>query len=290
MNRQVNGKGFWRWRMLLIGLLALVASGCAVRFVYNQLDWLIPWYLEDYIALEGAQKPLFKSRLKNYLAWHRQEQLPRYADFLEEVAVYAERGLGRAEVEAIQQRTKLFAQALIDRLQPDMIELFALASDDQVTRLFRKFDEDNARAAKNYLGVSTRKQQQQQVKEAIHYVERWTGSLRKDQRQLVEEWGRGYEPMGQALAETQLAWQQEFHRILLLRQQKDAYESAFKALLANPEFGRTPALQQMLDRNEQSAISLYLQLDKSLDQGQRAQMVKKLRRYAADFRRLSSQR
>jgi len=34
-------------RALLVLLLTLSLSGCGVRFLYNQLDWLIPWQLRD---------------------------------------------------------------------------------------------------------------------------------------------------------------------------------------------------------------------------------------------------
>ncbi len=276
-------------RLLLVSALVLLASGCAVRFVYNQLDWLVPWYLDDYIALEGPQKQLFESRLDAYLQWHRREQLPLYAEFLEDVAGRAKRGLKPSDIATIQRRTEELAQAMVIQLQPDMIELFAMASDKQVEKLFRKFAEDDARFRKEYLEVSAREQRRQRAKEALLYVERWTGSLRKEQRKMIDDWSQSYELMAEELLETRTAWQQEFRRILDMRQDRPAYEAAFKQLLANPTFGRSDALQQKYDRNEQAVIALYLQLDHSLSPDQRTRMVKKLRSYADDFRHLAKQ-
>lgn len=277
-------------RGVVLGLVcALVLSGCAVRFVYNQLDWLVPWYLEDYIELEGPQKQLFKSRLEDYLAWHRSAQLPQYADFLDQVAAQAERGLSRADIDAIQSRTEALAQAMVDRLQPDMIELFALASDEQVAKLFKKFAEDDARYKKEYLDVSISEQRKQRAKEAQHYAERWTGSLSKDQVRLIRHWSRSFDPMGEEFFATRKAWQAEFQRILQMRHDRPAYDQAFARLLATPTFGRSDGMQQKLDRNQQALVDLYLALDKSLSQGQRDHMVKKLRSYAEDFRVLAKQ-
>ena len=274
----------------LVALLCgLLLAGCAVRFVYNQLDWLVPWYLEDYIELEGPQEKLFEARLEAYLAWHRQEQLPIYADFLESVADAAEQGLTEADIASIQARTQSLAQTLIDKLEPDMMDLFAMASDKQVQSLFKKFASDNEQYRKDVLEVSVDKQRRQRGKEAQHYVERWTGSLDKQQRQLIDDWSQSYEIMGEELFETQLAWQGEFHRILDLRHDKPVYEKAFRALLDNPEFGRSAALQQKLDQNERAVVQLYLQLDQSLTKSQRQHMVKKLRSYAEDFRALARQ-
>lgn len=277
------------WRGLVIGVLALLMAGCAVRLVYNQLDWLVPWYLDDYIELEGPQEKLFKSRLESYLQWHRREQLPQYADFLEEVAAQAEKGLTREQIAAIQLRTEELAQAMVDRLQPDMIELFAMASDQQVDQLFKKFEEGNERYRKDYLEASPKEQRKQRAREARKYVERWTGSLNKDQRQLIRDWSRSYELMGPELAETRLAWQREFRRILELRHDRPAYEAAFRQLLANPTFGRSEALQTKFYRNQQALVALYLELEHSLSTDQRKRMVKKLRSYAGDFRVLATQ-
>lgn len=280
-----------RWiKTALAGLVcAGLLSGCAVRFVYNQLDWLIPWYLDDYIELEGPQKAQFRTRLEAYLTWHRHEQLPQYADFLEQVATQAEQGLSEADVASIQVRTQQLAQVLVDKLQPDMLDLFAMATDEQVDGLFERFAEDNETYRKDVLALSAKEQRKQRAKEARHYAERWTGSLNKQQRQLIEDWSQNYAIMGDEWLETQLIWQQEFRRVLALRHDRTAYDAAFKHLLAHPEFGRSEVLEQKLAHNESAVIQLYLHLDQSLTKEQRAHMVKKLRSYADDFRSLAKQ-
>lgn len=276
-------------RVMVTVLLAVLMSGCAVRLIYNQLDWLIPWYLGDYIKLEGPQKELFKDRLEDYLQWHRREQLPLYADFLERAAAQAEKGMTEAEIAATQLRSEELAQALVLRLQPDMIELFALASDEQIDRLFKKFNEDHERYLKDYVQASPNAQRKRRAKEARQYVERWTGSLRKEQRALIDAWADDYELMGEELAQTRMAWQDEFQRILAMRHDRPAYDQAFARLLENPTYGRSERLQQKFDRNQQALVTLYQALDRTLSDGQRNRMVKKLQRYARDFRHLSTQ-
>lgn len=282
-----SGKQWMRWLGLLV--CALVLSGCAVRFVYNQLDWLVPWYLNDYMELDGPQKELFKQRLDAYLTWHRREQLPQYADFLEQVAQRAEKGMSHDDIALIQARTEQLAQAMIDRLKPDMMELFAMANDEQVASLFRKFEEDNAKYLKENVQASASKQRRQRQREVINYAERWTGALDEPQRKLIAEWSVQFELMHKEFYDTQLLWQQEFRRILQLRGDRAAYEQAFTQLLDTPEFGRSEELQRKLAKNQALLIDLYLALEKSLSTNQRKHMVKKLRDYAADFRELSKQ-
>jgi hypothetical protein len=96
--------------------------------------------------------------------------------------------------------------------------------------------------------------------------------------------------MGEDIAATRLAWQQEFHRILLLRADRAAYESAFSALLDSPGFARSDTFQRKLDHNQQLLIGLYLALEQSLTPAQRTRMVKKMRSYADDFHELAQQK
>ena len=42
-------------RLSVLLLLSLSLSGCAVRLLYNWLDWAIEWKLDDYFSLTRAQ-------------------------------------------------------------------------------------------------------------------------------------------------------------------------------------------------------------------------------------------
>ena len=60
-------------------------SGCVVRVVYNQLDWLALWYVEDYFDLDPAQEEQAKEMIGRTISWHRETQLPRYASLMRTV-------------------------------------------------------------------------------------------------------------------------------------------------------------------------------------------------------------
>lgn len=276
-------------RLSLIVLFSVMLSGCGVRFVYNQLDWLIPWYLEDYVELNGDQEALFEKRLNAYLAWHRTDQLPQYAAFLQQVADRAETGLTHEDIAEIEVQTEAFAQSLMDRMLNDLIDLLATASDEQIDQLFKRLEQDNQEYRREYIDVSTDKQLKQRYKEVINYAERWTGNLSAQQKKQINDWITQFELMGPEIESARLTWQQEFRRVLELRGDRKAYEAAFKKLISNPDFGRSPELKRKLAHNSELAVALYLKLDKTLSQRQRQHMVNKLRSYADDFQLLSAQ-
>ena len=58
-------------------LAMLFLSACTSGFVYNRLDWLIPWYVDGYVDLTRAQRDVLRAQLEPRLAWDREEELAR---------------------------------------------------------------------------------------------------------------------------------------------------------------------------------------------------------------------
>lgn len=277
-----------RWLVVLVLLLA--ASGCAVRLVYNQLDWAIPWYLNDYLALEGEQKDQFKRQLDDYLYWHRVDQLPQYASFLREVAVQAQNGLDRNEIAVIQSRTESFANTLIVQMTPHVVDLFASVSDQQVEQFYKALKKGNAEFRVEYIEISERAKRKQAANDARDYVERWVGGLSDKQDDIIRHWSQTYQPMGEEILQGRLAWQTRFREILALRKNQPAqYEQQMSALLIDRNFGRSESFNSKFEHNREALISLYQMLDASLSRDQRKRLIKQLNSYADDFVVLSKQ-
>ena len=271
---------------LLLALL-LLSGGCAVKFVYNQLDWAIPWYLDDYMSLNNEQEDDFNIRLERYLGWHRKTQLPLYAEFLNRVASDLERGINEASIAYIRKETETLGTNLVQRLLPDVLPLFAGVSDKQISQLFEKFAEDNNEYREDYIDLSEKEQRKKRAKLIEDYVERWTGRLNSEQRDLIREGTQQYLLMCEDLLQAKLAWQDEFARILSLREQPEKYEPAMKALLTSQGYGQSAEFERKFTENEKILTRLYLKLDQSLTEKQRTRAVKKLRAYAEDFFELS---
>ena len=69
---------------LIIALLLLTACS-STTFVYNRLDFLLPWYLNDYVDLDRSQKDDLDELLYPFLQWHRSEELPQYLKILDQI-------------------------------------------------------------------------------------------------------------------------------------------------------------------------------------------------------------
>jgi hypothetical protein len=79
-------------------VFAATLSGCSNTFLYNRLNWLIPWYLDDYVDLSGQQSRALREDLKGFLSWHRQNELPYYLQILDEIEVELKEDIDGSDV------------------------------------------------------------------------------------------------------------------------------------------------------------------------------------------------
>ena len=65
----------YRIQFLLLLFCLFLGTACSNKFFYNQLDWLIPWYVDDYVDLTLVQKENLDKQVEMLLQWHRGEEL-----------------------------------------------------------------------------------------------------------------------------------------------------------------------------------------------------------------------
>ena len=97
-------------------LFVVILSGCsATQFIYNRVDILIRWYLDDYVALDRDQQARFTTRLDALLEWHRLEELPLYVALLDDALVILDNGVSLDATRAMAARIESAAIRLQDR-------------------------------------------------------------------------------------------------------------------------------------------------------------------------------
>lgn len=131
--------------------LALVACS-RIDLAYRNLDRLVPWSLDDYLAMNRDQRSLLDERLKQHLAWHCTTQLPGYLDWLDRIrSMVAE---GQVTDQALQQRMNEARQAIgrvAEAITPSATELLRGMSDAQVAQMGDAFREDISERQKKYV-------------------------------------------------------------------------------------------------------------------------------------------
>ena len=63
------------FRAMLIACLLCLPGCSGTTMVYNRLDTILAWYLDDYVELSVPQEQQLDNTLRPFLSWHRQQEL-----------------------------------------------------------------------------------------------------------------------------------------------------------------------------------------------------------------------
>jgi hypothetical protein len=268
----------------------LVVSGCGPGLIYPHLDWLIPFYVDDYISLNREQSSLLEKRLLRVLNWHCRTQLPVYAQSLRELAKDLEDPRQPVSDEKLQYYSNQFLthwRELSKQIGPEMADILATASDEQIVELFHNIEKQNNKFKSKYVDISLEELGKKREERMAKDLKQWISRLTPEQMQAVSDWSDQIKPLaadGLRNRESALA---EFKNLLTKRKHDPNFKEAFVALLVNLDKMRTPDFQKKIDYNTDVTFKLIMKIDRSLDPTQRAYLLKHIGTLAADFEKLS---
>ena len=67
----------------LLALLFLLGGCSMVGLGYNNGDWLLRYWINDYTSFNKTQKEEIHREVDSYMRWHRQYALPEYTSWLQ---------------------------------------------------------------------------------------------------------------------------------------------------------------------------------------------------------------
>jgi hypothetical protein len=277
-------------KFIFIICLLLVASGCGPRWIYPHLGWLIPFYVDDYISLNRQQSSSLEKRLLRVLDWHCRTQLPVYAQSLRELAKDLEDPRRPISYERLQYYVNQFIahwRDLSKQIGPEMADILATASDEQLAELFQNIEKKNKKFKSDYVDIPLEKQAEKRKERITKDIKKGISRLTAEQKQAVSDWSDQITPLaadGLMYRERVLT---EFRNLLTKRRQEPNFKQAFVALLVNFDQLRTRDYQQKIDFNTDLTLKLFIKIDRSLTATQRTYLLKRIRSMAADFDKLS---
>ena len=273
------GRVLLRWCRLWVVAALLSISACSgTSLVYNRLDVLLPWYVDDYADLTGAQKTYLDELLAPFLIWHRTQELPRYLTILEGIednlkqpltpvsvaAIFAqfETAWLRLEGEGLDRLLDLGARLSDDQVKGVLEELWERQHDDEekyLTRTDEEFYEDNddnlKDSARDYLGI-----------------------LSDQQRTLLHDASR-------RLLRSDRAWLQEradwFTQLAVLLQRQPGWQERVRAAVTARRENISPEYRRIYEHN----MGVIYELIAELLNGRSEQQERHLRDKLAELRK-----
>jgi len=272
-------------------LLALLPACSAVRIGYNQADALLAWMADDYFDLDAAQKQDFDSRIKRLLQWHRHEQLPDYARFLDEVKRRGRQQFTADDVTWMVNGVKARYRVIAQRGAGDAAELLATMTPDNLQALEKHFEKVNQKFIREYKATGTQEERKRsRLQRTLKLVREWAGSLTREQEQRITALNDAIPSADDLRHKDRLRRQKEFLTLLNLRHDKTRFAPQLRAWLSNWEDGRSPDYEKVQAKIFDLRVALYLEVEQMLTPKQREHVLQRLQSYIDDIRALADQR
>jgi len=268
--------------------VAALASCSAVKLSYEKADWLIAQWAQRYVDLSAEQEKALRGELADLRRWHRDRELPLYAQAFEDAARQLEAGMTRAQIQGVLGTVRARARILGAHAGQAFSPLLASLSADQVREMESRFAADNRRFEKRHLSGEPADLIERRSAWLVSQLEDWFGKLDRGQRARVDRLVTQFPDMpALRLAE------RKRRQTLVLQAAREGRAGGPAAarltdLMADFERDRPDGVREAMERWERAFIDMLVGLERSLSPEQRAHGAQRLRGYAADFRELAA--
>ncbi len=264
-------------------------AGCGTQFFYNRLDWLTHYYLSSQVSLDGAQSRELRRRLESFFTWHRRNELPRYADFLDRVANDNARPLSVAQIESGRRQIEIFVRDAVSHGAPDAARWINGLRPTQVNELFESLAEDERKSRKESCGTDLAERREKSIERFTDNVEDWTGTLTRAQREMIASRLITLEGDDCTEVSTRERSRTEFRTLVDQYRERPEFADRIAAFLTHPEDRWDGAYRRNVESDRARFMQLLAEINQSLSPAQRAHTVKRLRGYASELRGLATE-
>ena len=271
-------------------ILISIIIGCSPRVLYPKLDWLIPWYVDDYISLDRSQSRHVSSRLAHQLDWHCRTQLPQYAEFLRNMrrdVVSSNQPLTMERLEIYNTRLTRHWYALLWQIGPEIIDILVSASDDQIAELFDNLERENREMEIELTEQSPQQITRNRQKRMQKRLSYWFSDLTAPQKQALAEWSTTLNPIAMDRIAHRRKVQDAAKRLLDHRGTSVEFEAEFLELFTNTRELRTENYQRKIDMNTERTLALLVDVSSTLTPEQKTHFSNRLMSLVADLDQLS---
>ena len=275
------------WALLLCLALAGLA-GCGTAFVYDRLDTLAGFYFKGLVSLDEDQEMLLARTLKRNLQWHREAELPRYDEFLQELAAQIRSGLTQESVVAAAKQAEDSWRRIVEQAAPGYTALARTLTDRQVDELLANLADDDEEAWDDYAKRTPEARRSRSTRSLQKNAQRLVGTLLPSQRELLAAYVEHASPLMPEWRENQRVWRDALRDTLARRNGGGPeFDRDMRTLIAEPEALWTAPYRRAVEHRRTGFIELLLQLDATLTVQQRDTASKRLTSFAKEMRSLA---
>ena len=236
----------WTKKLIAALLLTLLAAGCTMSFTYNHLDWLIPWYVDDYVDLSRQQRQLLQGQLGPVLQWHREEELERYLELLDRIEADLAGEVTTAQVRSWADEIIAAAERVEENMVSVALQFGATLSDEQLAEFMESVWEEHREYEEEFLGRSDEEYIEENKDNLEEFLERFTGRLNDEQDAVLLRAAESLQRFDGVWLEDHEQWLNTLGPLL---QRKPGWEDAVREAYANRTLRRSQQYEELLEYN-----------------------------------------
>lgn len=278
-------------RFLLACVAAAALSGCgsAMRVAYNNGDVALRFMAHEYFDLHGEQTDQLKVQLARFHAWHRREELPRYAALLSGAGERLDRGLAREDVAWAIAAVRVRFQVTVEQAVDEFAPVAASFRPDNLAALERKLAESNEKFAQEFLSGDAAKQSRARAKRLTGWFDDWLGSVTPEQEALIARFAQAQPQLNQIRLDDRKRRQQAFVQLLREHGKSPDLAARMRDFLLNWERDRGPEHRRQAREWEDRLVTLIVDADRTLTPKQRSHVVRRFQFFAEEAHILARQ-
>ena len=276
-------------RFWLVACVMLLASCSSTKMAYELLDWVAMWKIDRMVPLKSQQRSQVKDDIHAIHEWHRATQLPRYADYLEDlqkrldpVSVTAE------QIHAETDQIQLMVDDILERAIPKAAVTISGLTDEQVAALLENITEERQEYIDENIKPGEKKRRAKSAQEVKDHFRRFLGRLSDEQEKWIDDWSKQLVPYTELVAEQQILWQEHLAKYLALRENRQLLEQGLHDLMLYRTDDWNAELQEAADTNQVLSYALIAKVLNNASAKQKEHLTKRLNGYIADFRQLAA--
>ena len=277
-------------KVLIIIALAMILASCSVKTLYNQLDYLIPYYVEGMVSLDDMLEEKVEQRTLVLISWHRNTQLDQYAKWLGDLQRDINQELTEEKLQSHIAQLGDFWQSILLKINDEMALLIPLLNIEQRNELFASLDEKNDEFLEEFVNVTNEKRIEKYTERMMDSYENWLGELTGEQKKAIKQVASEMQSTAKLRLEHRRQWQRSIQRILYLNDDNENKSKALREYFAEYSSQQNTEMDNIVNKNKKRLIRLTLNIVHSMNDEQKEHFMTITNDYIRMFKELASKR
>ena len=170
---------------MLIAALLLLSSCSVVRLGYDHAPLLAWWWIDGYVDFNNEQTPHAKQAIQQWFVWHRNAQLPEYADWLAAIRSQLDGTLTSEQVCRWSEDIQTVIEPAFDYAAQLSVPVVLRLGESQWRHLEQRYTKSNDELRSDFLQSDLKERRHASIKRTVKRIKNLYGKVDETQRRLI---------------------------------------------------------------------------------------------------------